>query len=210
MTVTATLASGPVMLYFGQEVGEPGQRRRRLRRDDGRTTIFDYWGVPEHQKWLNQGKFDGGKLGAEQKDLRDFYRRLLNLGGSSEAMRRGQFYELQDANNLGKEYNQRNLYAYLRYTGKQQVLVVVNFSADKTYQPDHHHAGRGHEGHGPEPQAALHLPRLAERRRAANALNLTLAPLSAHVFEMKPLNAARFGRQVCKFEGRAARSFQAA
>ena len=41
--------------------------------EDGRTTIFDYWGVPEHQKWLNQGKMDGARLSTEQKQLRDFY-----------------------------------------------------------------------------------------------------------------------------------------
>ena len=27
-----------------------------------RTTIFDYWGVPSHQRWMNGGKFDGGQL----------------------------------------------------------------------------------------------------------------------------------------------------
>ena len=72
MTVTATLGSGPVMLYFGQEVGEPARGAEGFSSADGRTTIFDYWGVPEHQKWLNQGKFDGGKLSPEQKKLRDF------------------------------------------------------------------------------------------------------------------------------------------
>jgi len=52
MTVAATLGSGPVMLYMGQEVGEPAHGVAGFNTGDGRTTIFDYWGVPEHQKWL--------------------------------------------------------------------------------------------------------------------------------------------------------------
>ena len=55
MIVTATLSTGPVMIYSGQEVGEPGHGTEGFSGDDGRTTIFDYWGVPEHQKWLNNG-----------------------------------------------------------------------------------------------------------------------------------------------------------
>ena len=79
-------------------MGEPAHGAEGFSGEDGRSTIFDYWGVPEHQKWLNQGKFDGGKLSADQKALRDFYGRLLRLTGGSEALRRGKFYELQTAN----------------------------------------------------------------------------------------------------------------
>ncbi|MFD1467575.1 alpha-amylase family glycosyl hydrolase [Hymenobacter caeli] len=187
MTVTATLASGPVMLYFGQEVGEPAHGSEGFSGEDGRTTIFDYWGVPEHQKWLNQGKFDGTKLSPDQQKLRDFYRRLLTLAGSSEAIRRGRFYELQDANNLGKQYNQRHLYAYLRYTDHQQVLVVVNFSPDKAYRPDLIIS--------PEAYAAMGIPTnatavytyqdLLNGGEPLLGLNQVLEPLSAHVYELR-------------------------
>ncbi|WP_201984365.1 alpha-amylase family glycosyl hydrolase [Hymenobacter rubidus] len=185
MTVTATLGTGPVMLYFGQEVAEPAHGTEGFSAEDGRTTIFDYWGVPEHQKWLNQGKFDGARLSPEQKSLRDFYSRLLNVASNTEAIRKGRFYELQDANNLGKEYDQRRLYAYLRYTDKQQVLVVVNFSTDKTYRPT--------LTISPEAMAAMGLSTkkfytytdLLANEEPRNALNLTLEPLSAHIFEIK-------------------------
>ena len=186
MTVTATLGSGPVMLYFGQEVGEPAHGNEGFSSADGRTTIFDYWGVPEHQKWMNQGKFDGGKLSLEQRKLRYFYSRLLNLTSRSEALRRGKFYELQDANNLGKEYDHRRIYAYLRYTDKQQMLVVVNFSPDKTYHPTI-----------TIPPAALTAMGLNSKRfykytdllneddaETLSTLQLELAPLSAHIFEI--------------------------
>ncbi len=187
MTVTATLASGPVMLYFGQEVGEPGRGPEGFSGDDGRTTIFDYWGVPQHQKWLNQGKFDGAKLSPEQRQLRDFYKRLLTLAGSSEAIRRGRFYELQDANNLGKNYNQRHLYAYLRYTEKQQVLVVVNFSPDKAYKPDIIVSPEAFQAMGiPNGASAVYTyTDLLNGGEPLPGLNQTLEPLSAHVYELK-------------------------
>jgi glycosidase len=185
MTVSATLGSGPVMLYSGQEVAEPANGTEGFSSEDGRTTIFDYWGVPEHQKWLNQGKFDGGKLSAEQKSLRDFYSRLLNVASSNEAIRKGRFYELQDANNLGKEYNQRHLYTYLRYTDKQKLLVVVNFSADKTYKPTLTISAEAMAAAGLTPQKFYTYTDLLTDGEPRQGLNLTLAPLSAYVFEIK-------------------------
>ena len=185
MTVSATLGSGPVMLYFGQDVGEPANGAEGFSSEDGRTTIFDYWGVPEHQKWLNQGKFDGARLSPEQRKLRDFYSRLLNVASSSEAIRKGRFYELQDANNLGKEYNQRHLYAYLRYTDKQQVLVVVNFSADKTYHPTITISPEAQQAAGLTSAKFYTYTNLLADEEPRNTLNLTLAPLSAYIFEIK-------------------------
>ncbi|WP_345234596.1 alpha-amylase family glycosyl hydrolase [Hymenobacter saemangeumensis] len=186
MTVTATLASGPVMLYSGQEVGEPARGSEGFSGEDGRTTIFDYWGVPEHQKWLNQGKFDGAKLGPAQKDLREFYSRLLNLAASSDAIRRGKFYELQDANNLGKEYNQKYVYAYLRYTDKQQLLVVVNFNPDRAYKPTINIPAEALTAMGLNPKKFYTYTDLLNGGEPRKSLYLTLAPMSAYVFEIKP------------------------
>ena len=44
MVITATIDRGPVMIYFGQEVGEPGAGDEGFQGDDGRTTIYDYLG----------------------------------------------------------------------------------------------------------------------------------------------------------------------
>ncbi len=134
MIVTATLSTGPVMVYFGQEVGEPGAGQEGFGGDDGRTSIFDYWGVPEHQKWLNYGKFDGGQLSAEQKGLRNFYSSLLNTVHNSEALKSGKFYELMIANEHQSGFNTR-LYIFLRYTDKQRILVITNFNrSEQTIQ----------------------------------------------------------------------------
>ncbi|ALJ01607.1 alpha-amylase family glycosyl hydrolase [Rufibacter tibetensis] len=124
MTVSATLGSGPVMIYFGQEVGEPGKGHEGFQGEDGRTTIFDYWGVPAHQAWMNGGKFDGGKLTEDQQRLRAFYTKLLNLSTSREAILKGKFYALTAEEGTAPA----GVYAYLRHTAKEQVLVLVNFN----------------------------------------------------------------------------------
>ncbi|WP_316782959.1 alpha-amylase family glycosyl hydrolase [Pedobacter frigiditerrae] len=131
MVVTATLSSGPVMIYNGQEVGEPANGAEGFGGDDGRSTIFDYWGVPNHQKWMNNGAFDGGKLSEDEKKLRLFYSKLLNLVTTNEAISSGNFYELLQANKSSKGFNDR-VYAYLRYTENKRVLILANFNRKET------------------------------------------------------------------------------
>ncbi|UYZ62258.1 alpha-amylase family glycosyl hydrolase [Hymenobacter weizhouensis] len=186
MTVAATLYTGPVMLYFGQHVAEPGRGHAGFQGDDGRTTLFDYWGVPEHQKWMNGGKFDGGKLSPEQKQLHDFYTRLLTLSSQSEAIRRGQFYELQDAFNLDPQYNHRQVYSYLRYTDKQKLLIVVNFSPDKTYKPTLRLSQELMQRLGFNPNQFHTYTDLLNQAPPVEVLRPTLAPQSAYIFEINP------------------------
>jgi glycosidase len=130
MIVSATLATGPVMIYSGQEVGEPAEGTPGFSGDDGRTTIFDYWGVPTHQQWMNNGAFDGAGLSSAQKELRGFYSKLLNIVKDNEALSTGDFYELMIANEHQPGFDTR-LYIYLRYTAGQRVLVAVNFNREE-------------------------------------------------------------------------------
>ena len=44
------IGQGPIMLYNGQEVGEPAAGVEGFGGDDARTTIFDYWSMPEFVK----------------------------------------------------------------------------------------------------------------------------------------------------------------
>ena len=127
MIVSATLATGPVMVYSGQEVGESAEGACGFSGDDGRTTIFDYWGIPAHQQWMNNGAFDGAGLSSAQIELRDFYKKLLNIVKDSEALSNGEFYELMMANEHQPGFDAM-LYIYLRYTARQRILVVCNFS----------------------------------------------------------------------------------
>jgi glycosidase len=127
MLISATIDRGPVMIYFGQEVGEPGLGTEGFQGDDGRTTIFDYWGVPEHQKWMNGGKFDGALLSAEQKQLRQFYTDVLTLAGKNPALTHGQYLDITNHNiNVGN-FNDK-VHAFLRYHDTEKLLIVTSFN----------------------------------------------------------------------------------
>lgn len=134
------LSRGPVMVYHGQEVGEPALGEEGFGGDDARTSIFDYWSMPEFAKWVNGGKFDGGGLSDEQKALRDFYRRLLHAA-DQPAFREGDFHPLNPDNPDNPDYGRIDggesghwLYSYLRHdrTSGQSILVVVNLHPTKT------------------------------------------------------------------------------
>ncbi|MBK0381030.1 alpha-amylase family protein [Mucilaginibacter segetis] len=127
MIVSATLSTGPVMIYFGQEVGEPAIGASGFSGDDGRTTIFDYWGMPEYQKWVNNGEFNELQLSDNQNKIRNFYSKLLNCVKRNEALREGDFYELMVANEHQPGFDTK-LYFFVRYTQSQRVLVAVNFN----------------------------------------------------------------------------------
>jgi len=96
MVVSTLLSSAPIMIYFGQEVGEPGLEEGGFGKPT-RTSIFDYVGVPHHQRWMNNGKFDGGQLSDSEKALRDFYKRLLTFSAKSSAVM-GNYMDLHAPN----------------------------------------------------------------------------------------------------------------
>jgi glycosidase len=127
MVISATIDPGPVMIYFGQEVGEPGVGAEGFQGDDGRTTIFDYWGVPEHQKWMNGGAFDGGLLSDDQKRLRGFYSTLLSLAAKHPAIVEGAYADLTTFNITEKNFND-DVFACVRYTSEKKLLIVAGFN----------------------------------------------------------------------------------
>jgi len=125
MVVSATISTAPTMIYFGQEVGEAGNENAGFG-THSRTSIFDYIGVPNHQRWMNGGVFDGGQLSQSEKDLRDFYKRLLNFSINSSALM-GKFQEIQSANrNITPGYDIA-IYSYVRWSDTQKLIVVTNF-----------------------------------------------------------------------------------
>ncbi len=126
MVVSSTISSSPTMIYFGQEVGEAGAIDGGFGKPS-RTSIFDYVGVPNHQRWMNGGKFDGGKLTDSEKKLRDFYKRLLNFTIKSNALM-GKFQEIQTANREKTLNYDSGMYSYVRWSDNEKLIVVVNFS----------------------------------------------------------------------------------
>ncbi|WP_269001000.1 alpha-amylase family glycosyl hydrolase [Aquirufa antheringensis] len=127
MVLTASMHEGPLMIYFGQEFGEKAQEIEGFNEADDRTTMFDFYRVDTHQRWLNGGKFDGGKLTAAEKEIDSFYSELLAWINSSEVIQKGKFFDLQYAQNAA--YPKDKVYAYLRYTDKGRNLIICNFDS---------------------------------------------------------------------------------
>ena len=127
MVLTASMHDGPLMLYFGQEFGEKAQEIEGFNEADDRTTMFDFYRVDTHQRWLNGGKFDGGKLTAAEKEIDSFYSELLAWINSSEVIQKGKFFDLQYAQNAA--YPKDKVYAYLRYSDKGRNLIICNFDS---------------------------------------------------------------------------------
>ncbi|MEM6191859.1 alpha-amylase family protein [Shewanella scandinavica] len=154
MVVSATIGTSPTLVYFGQEVGEaaidnPGFGHA------SRTSIFDYVGVPAHQRWMNNGKFDGGQSTAQETSLRAYYQKLLNLStGQTAPALLGQYYSLDAANRSKNDATESNstqksaghetgyddsTFAFARFeaisgTSKQtqKLIIVSNFSQTKS------------------------------------------------------------------------------
>lgn len=127
MVLTASMHDGPLMIYFGQEFGEKAQEIEGFNEADDRTTMFDFYRVDTHQRWVNGGKFDGGKLTADEKVIDSFYTDLLAWVNSSCVIQLGKFFDLQYAQNAG--YPKDKVYSYLRYTEKDRNLIICNFDS---------------------------------------------------------------------------------
>ena len=125
MVVSATSTTSPTMIYFGQEVGEPGAEMAGFGQPS-RTSMFDYIGVPQHQKWVNGGKFDGGQLSDNEKALRNYYSEVLNFTRGSSALM-GAYRDLHRYNRSKNPAYTDKTFAYARWDAEQKLLVVTNF-----------------------------------------------------------------------------------
>lgn len=132
MVVSALQTTSPTMIYFGQEVGESGEGNPGFG-SQSRTTIFDYWGVPAHQRWMNNGKFDGGMSTPKEKELRQFYKTLLNLSISNQAFS-GEFADLHILNRKANTLYNDKLYSFARFKGDDKIIVIANLSPDKPFK----------------------------------------------------------------------------
>jgi glycosidase len=130
MVISATIDQGAVMIYFGQEVGESalGEAGYQNLESKGVTTKMDYWGVPEHQKWLNDGKFDGGLLSDDQKKLRQFYSNLLNLSQRNPAITQGEYFDITEENVQAKNFGD-DVHTFIRLKDAEKLLIVSNFGS---------------------------------------------------------------------------------
>ncbi len=131
LAVSALISSSPTLLYFGQDVGEDGSEDMGFG-DPTRTTIFDYAGVPAHQRFMNDGKFDAGQSTEEEKALHSFYKDVMNIAATHSAIN-GRYQSLHALNLSEKDsaYSERQ-FAFLREGNDQGFIVIANFSENAT------------------------------------------------------------------------------
>lgn len=122
------MGKGGSMVYFGQELGERGMDAEGFSGCDGKTTIFDYWGIELLQKMVGNHTYDGAKLPAEAKQLKEWYSKLMNIVQKHDALAHGDMYDLMW--NQGIFVDATKLYAFLRHNGQERFLVLLNFSAE--------------------------------------------------------------------------------
>jgi glycosidase len=116
LVVSALLQQNPLMIYFGQEYGEPGMDKEGFSGHDGRTTIFDYWSVDTIVRAAAR------KLTKGEKALKDIYNKVVNIARQEKAVYDGISFDLMYVNG---DYHRQ--YAFLRKAGSEVLLVVVNF-----------------------------------------------------------------------------------
>ena len=130
LVVSATISNGPVMIYAGQELGEPANDSEGFSGKDGRTTIFDYWSLSTLRRWLNSGKPSTDKLTDREKWLREQYAKILTLCNEENALSNGEFFDLMYVNYQNKTFDPHRQYAYMRYDKDSLLVIAVNFGTN--------------------------------------------------------------------------------
>lgn len=132
MLVSATIDTCPTMIYFGQELGERGMDEEGFSGRDGRTTIFDYWSVDTLRRWHDGGTFSGKDLNEGERNLQDYYSRLLHIARDEKAISEGNFFDLMYVNPHTADFNPHRHYAFLRKHENELLLIVANFDEWET------------------------------------------------------------------------------
>lgn len=121
-TAVAALSGGnPLLLYFGQELGEQGMDTEGFSGRDGRTTIFDYWSLDKLQR-LEAGHYTTAQLTAEEARLLSDYQRLATCY-TDPIIISGAYYGLRPEGE-GKA----QVLAFVRSTTEGLYLIVANFA----------------------------------------------------------------------------------
>lgn len=127
LMVSCLFQRNPLMIYFGQELGERGMDEEGFSGRDGRTTIFDYWSLDK----VARAYYDTGELSSEERNLRNAYQKILCLARRERAISEGQVFDLMYVN----QHIADKQFAFLRKYGMEVLLIVVNF-ADEAVECD--------------------------------------------------------------------------
>lgn len=127
LMVSCLFQRNPLMIYFGQELGERGMDEEGFSGKDGRTTIFDYWSLDK----VARAYYDTGELSSEERNLRNAYQKIMCLARRERAISEGQVFDLMYVN----QHIADKQFAFLRKYGMEVLLIVVNF-ADEAVECD--------------------------------------------------------------------------
>lgn len=125
--VSLLMNTSPFLIYFGQEVGERGMDAEGFSRQDGRTSIFDWW-CPASVRHIDGYIHDGTSLEPTEAETLELYSRLLAYS-QEDIIRKGSFYDLQYCNEGSARYDTRRQYSFLRVYRGDMHLITVNFSS---------------------------------------------------------------------------------
>ena len=129
LLVSACMNTNPMMIYFCQELGEPGMDSEGFSGRDGRTTIFDYWSVDSIRRWSNHGRYNLHLLNDQEKELRHFYQTVLTLCNKEKAISKGEFFDLMYVNSDGWMMNPHRQYVFMRKCDDELLLIITNFDS---------------------------------------------------------------------------------
>ena len=129
LIVSACMNTNPMMIYFGQELGESGMDSEGFSGRDGRTTIFDYWSVDSIRRWSNHGRYNLHLLNDQEKELRHFYQTVLTLCNKEKAISKGEFFDLMYVNSDGWMMNPHRQYVFMRKCDDELLLIITNFDS---------------------------------------------------------------------------------
>ncbi|MBQ0056096.1 MAG: alpha-amylase [Bacteroidales bacterium] len=122
--VSALINGNPFMNYFAGELGEDAPDAEGYQGADGRTTIFDYWGLERQRAWKQCG-WDETKLPEEYRSVRNRYEHVLRLAQCDAAVNG------TTDNITTDEMRNARVFAFKRQNGKTSFTVVANFGDEE-------------------------------------------------------------------------------
>ena len=118
VTTCLLMRNNPFMIYAGQEFGESGMCREGFSGYDGRTSIFDYWSPDT----LYRGYVLPANSTRQEMAIRRFYKNIIHIAKTSDAVKNGDFFDLMYANPKLK-----SCFTFLRKSEKELLFVIAKF-----------------------------------------------------------------------------------
>ena len=127
--VSALINSNPYMLYFSQELGEDAPDEEGYQGADGRTTIFDYWGLERQKAWKSVN-WNEANLPADYKAIRTRYEEVMKLA-QHPAVVSGSTHNITD-----EAMHAAKVFAFERVIENGERLTVVANFGDEAYEAE--------------------------------------------------------------------------